>query len=104
MKEHYIFVIIALVLGLGLVSGQLDQQFVLGPLILGLSVPEGHPPGSALVKKFQLCGTWFLLPIFVSTCMMKVDLSLKYTPALVLTVTAFILLTNLIKILACWVL
>ncbi|XP_054805429.1 cation/H(+) antiporter 11-like [Prosopis cineraria] len=100
VKDHYIFAIIGMVLALGWISLMLHQQFVLGPFIFGLSVPEGPPLGSALVKKLQLFGMWFLLPIFVTTCAIKVDFSLDYTLTVVLTIVAFIILTHFVKALA----
>ncbi|XP_028759739.1 cation/H(+) antiporter 5-like [Neltuma alba] len=100
VKDHYIFIIIGVVLALGWISLILHQEFILGPFIFGLSVPEGPPLGSALVKKLQLFSMWFLLPIFVTTCAIKVDFSIDYTLTQVLTIVAFILMTHLVKILA----
>ncbi|KAF7837004.1 cation/H(+) antiporter 4-like [Senna tora] len=103
VKEHYIFIIIGMVLGLGWLSVRLNQDFILGPFILGLSVPEGPPLGSALIKKIQLFGLSFLLPIFVTTCVMKVDLTLPFQSKPVLYVIAFILLVHAVKITGCLV-
>ncbi|KAI9075812.1 hypothetical protein K1719_014166 [Acacia pycnantha] len=100
VKDHYILAIIGIVLALGWISLLLRQEFIVGPFIFGLSVPEGPPLGSALVKKLQLFGMWFFLPVFVTTCAMKVDFSIDYTWTVVLTIVAFIILTHLIKIVA----
>ncbi|KAI4347657.1 hypothetical protein L6164_008449 [Bauhinia variegata] len=101
VRDVYIYAIIAMIFGMGSLSMQLDQEFSLGAFIFGLAVPEGPPLGSALVKKLELFGTWFLLPIFVTTCVMKVDLSLKFTPSSILIIGAYILMAHLIKIVAC---
>ncbi|GAU32894.1 hypothetical protein TSUD_393150 [Trifolium subterraneum] len=45
-----------IVVVMGVLSVKIDQEFVLGAFILGLSVPEGPPLGSALVKKLQFFG------------------------------------------------
>lgn len=98
VKDSYIFFILAVALGLGWVSVKLKQQFIVGPIILGMSVPDGPPLGTALVKKIQLFGLWFLLPIFVTTCVMRVDFSLEYSASLISVSVAFIILTHIVKI------
>jgi len=57
VKDSYIYVIISMVFVLGILSVKINQLFGLGAFILGLSVPEGPPLGSALVKKLQFFGT-----------------------------------------------
>ncbi|KAK7280810.1 hypothetical protein RIF29_08311 [Crotalaria pallida] len=73
----YLHMIVMLVLILGWCSIKIGQDFVLAAFILGLSVPEGPPLGSALVKKFRFFGHHFLLPIFVTTSVMKDALALS---------------------------
>ncbi|KAI4305535.1 hypothetical protein L6164_028898 [Bauhinia variegata] len=104
VKEAYIYSIIAMVLCMGMLAILLDQEFYLGAFILGLAVPEGAPLGTALVKKLELFGTWFLLPVFVTTCMMKADLSLEYTQLSIWIVSGFVLGAHLVKMIACLVL
>jgi len=43
--------IISMVFVLGIFSGKMDQKFILGAFVLGLSVPEGPRLGYVLVKK-----------------------------------------------------
>ena len=86
-----------MVLSLGWVSVKLDQDFILGALVLGLAVPEGPPLGAALVKKLDLFGTWLLLPVFVTTCMMKADLSVPFTLEYVVAIIAIVAFTHIIK-------
>ncbi|XP_044496583.1 LOW QUALITY PROTEIN: cation/H(+) antiporter 4-like [Mangifera indica] len=45
--------------------------------VLGLSVPHGPPLGSALVEKFECMASGLFLPIFVTTCSMRLQ---KLTP------------------------
>ncbi|KAI4305638.1 hypothetical protein L6164_028994 [Bauhinia variegata] len=104
VKEAYIYSIIAMVLCMGMLAILLDQEFYLGAFILGLAVPEGAPLGTALVKKLELFGTWFLLPVFVTTCMMKADLSLECTKLSIWIVSSFVLGAHLVKMIACLVL
>ncbi|RDX70053.1 Cation/H(+) antiporter 3, partial [Mucuna pruriens] len=103
VKDGYIYVIIVMLFVLGWVSVRINQEFVLGAFILGLSVPEGPPLGSALVKKFNFFGTTFLLPIFVTTCMLKADFSMDFSSSSssVMTISFVIVLTHIIKIISC---
>nr|XP_027190338.1 cation/H(+) antiporter 4-like isoform X2 [Cicer arietinum] len=103
VEEGYIYVIIAMVFGLGVFTVKIDQQFVLGAFILGLSVPEGPPLGSALVKKLQFFGTSFFLPIFVTTSVLKADFFIDFSSSVVVSVGMVVLFIHLVKIAACFV-
>ncbi|XP_058781640.1 cation/H(+) antiporter 4-like [Vicia villosa] len=103
VKDGYIYVIIALVFALGVVSVKIDQEFVLGVFILGLSVPEGPPLGSALVKKLQFFGPTLLLPIFVTTSVLKADFSIDFSSFVMVSTGMVILLTHVVKIAACFI-
>ncbi|XVE63440.1 hypothetical protein DITRI_Ditri07aG0020900 [Diplodiscus trichospermus] len=46
-----------------------------GPFLLGLAVPDGPPLGSALVEKLDPVVSGMFLPLFASTCGMRIDLS-----------------------------
>ncbi|KAK7280823.1 hypothetical protein RIF29_08335 [Crotalaria pallida] len=106
VRTIYLHMIITLVLILGWCSVQIGQDFTLGAFILGLSVPEGLPLGTALVKKLQFFGNHFLLPIFVSTSVMGVaifkDLE-DYENNFLKTVSYIIIFTHLIKIVSCFI-
>ncbi|CAJ1848913.1 unnamed protein product [Sphenostylis stenocarpa] len=101
VKDGYVYVIIVLLFMLGWLSVSINQEFVLGAFILGLAVPEGPPLGSALVKKLNFFGTTFLLPIFITTCMLKADFSMTYSSTSVLTISLIVILTHLVKIISC---
>ncbi|KAH1206868.1 Cation/H(+) antiporter 8 [Glycine max] len=45
-----------------------------GPFVLGLATPEGPPLGTAITKKIDSFVNWVLMPTFVTTCAMRVDL------------------------------
>jgi len=76
VKDTYIHTIMLMVLGSGYLSHLFGQTLVVGPFILGLAIPDGPPLGSAIVSKFN-CFIWdVLLPIYVTTCGMRTDLSL----------------------------
>ncbi|KAL4362377.1 hypothetical protein GQ457_04G009730 [Hibiscus cannabinus] len=60
-----------------MLSPPITKQFHLhvkfGPFILGLVVPDGPPLGSALVEKLDPIISGFFLPIFATTCGIRVD-------------------------------
>ncbi|XP_027337591.1 cation/H(+) antiporter 4-like [Abrus precatorius] len=104
VKDGYLYIIIVVVFALGWLSVMISQEFTLGAFILGLSVPEGAPLGSALVKKLQFFSTSFFLPIFVTTCMLKADYSSMsdiYLSRTVSCVVIAIILIHLIKMVSC---
>ena len=103
VKKIYIYVIICLVLILGSVSHHYHQPVFAGAIVLGLAVPEGPPLGSELVHQLDLFSTWFLMPIFITSCIMKVDLTLCRTPMLLLVLAAFIIAVHLIRLAVCLV-
>lgn len=103
VKDGYIYVIISLVFALGVVSTTMNQDFVLGAFILGLSVPEGPPLGSALVKKLNFFGTTLLLPIFVTTSVLKADFSMDFSSYVMVSIGTVVIVTHLIKIITCFV-
>ncbi|XP_058782449.1 cation/H(+) antiporter 4-like [Vicia villosa] len=101
VNKIYINAIVVAFFMLGLLAGKFNQPFLAGATILGLAVPEGPPLGSELVNQFELFSTWILTPLFVTCCVMKVDLTLCGPPILIIVITGFILLVHTIKLLQC---
>nr|KYP57026.1 K(+)/H(+) antiporter 13 [Cajanus cajan] len=101
VKNSYIYIIISMVFLLGWLSVKINQEFVLGAFVLGLSVPEGPPLGSALVKKLNFFSTTFLLPIYVTTSMLKADFSMDFSSVSVITIAFVIIMTHFIKMISC---
>lgn len=101
VDKLYIHGIIVTFLGLGFFAGHFNQPFLVGAIILGLSVPEGPPLGSELVSQLELFSSWFLSSIFVTCCTMKVDLRDCEPLSFFVVVSLFILLAQLIKMLLC---
>ncbi|KAE8700149.1 putative Cation/H+ exchanger 4 [Hibiscus syriacus] len=50
-----------------------------GPFLIGLAIPDGPPLGSALVEKLEPVVSGFLVPLFASTCGMRIDFSYLHT-------------------------
>ncbi|OMP10403.1 Cation/H+ exchanger [Corchorus olitorius] len=47
---------------------------VMGPFLLGLAVPDGPPLGSTLVEKLDPLVSGLFLPLFASTCGMRIEM------------------------------
>ncbi|KAK4272066.1 hypothetical protein QN277_020666 [Acacia crassicarpa] len=101
VKQVYIYNIVALLFGLCWLLSRSDQAFALGAFILGLSVPEGPPLGSSLVSQLELIGKSFLLPIFVTTSVMKADLSSDSQLWSFLIIGSVVCVIHTVKISAC---
>ena len=103
VKDSYIYIIISMVFVLGILSVKINQDFAIGAFVLGLSVPEGPPLGSALVKKLQFFSTTFFLPIFVTTCVLKADFSMDLSSSIMVYTGLAVLVTHLVKMTACFI-
>ncbi|KAL2316904.1 hypothetical protein Fmac_030780 [Flemingia macrophylla] len=99
VKKAYTHVVIIMTLAAGMFGVFAHQTVLAGMLLHGLLVPEGPPLGSELIKQFELFNTWFLLPIFVTCCAMKVDVSVHIDGTLIFTVAAIIVVVHLVKML-----
>ncbi|KAM4095912.1 hypothetical protein ACJW30_08G066900 [Castanea mollissima] len=76
LKESYINFIFLMILICALLSEVNGIHFMLGPMILGLAVPDGWPLGSAIVGKLDSYVSSILLPsYFVYSCA-AIDLGL----------------------------
>lgn len=76
LRESHFFCIFFMILGCALFGEVIGQHFMLGPIVLGLAVPDGPPLGSALVDKLDSYVSSILLPgYFVFSCA-RINLSL----------------------------
>ncbi|KAK7401003.1 hypothetical protein VNO78_12312 [Psophocarpus tetragonolobus] len=101
VDKVYIYTIIGIFLGLGFFAGYFNQPFLVGAVILGLSVPEGPPLGSEFVSQLELFSSWFLSSLFVTCCTMKLDLRQHESVSFILAIMMFIVTANLIKWATC---
>ncbi|KAK7300275.1 hypothetical protein RJT34_11117 [Clitoria ternatea] len=99
VKKIYTYLVMFMAFFLGLIGMFSRQSVLAGFLIFGLVVPEGPPLGSELIKQLDLFATWFLLPIFVTSCAMKVDISRHIDSKLILVMVGIIVAVHLLKIL-----
>jgi len=101
VKDFYINVIIGFLFVLGWCSTLFNIEFILLPFLYGLATPDGPPLGSSLVKRIHTFGLEFLMPIFVTTCAMKMDYSmLEFTSPIFLSTILMILVGHLMKMIA----
>nr|KYP45473.1 K(+)/H(+) antiporter 13 [Cajanus cajan] len=100
VKKVYICIIIMVVCALGYFARFFRQPFFAAAVIFGLAVPEGPPLGSELVNQLELFST-FLSSIFVTCCIMKVDLTQCDSLTLFLVTTGFIVMVHLVKLILC---
>ena len=76
LKESYMISIFLMILTISLLGDIAGLHFVLGPMILGLTVPDGWPLGSAIADKLDSYVSSILLPsYFVYSCA-AIDLAL----------------------------
>ncbi|XP_051143805.1 cation/H(+) antiporter 15-like [Andrographis paniculata] len=75
VKESHVRVIITLVLLSGFYGECFGQNFIWGPLILGMAVPSGPPLGSALVEKIEFFVTHNMLPLLFVVSAAGLDFS-----------------------------
>lgn len=66
VKEVYIFGSLVLLLVTTFLCEGIGQHYVLGPLILGLVVPNGPPLGAALVSKVDTLATGLFYPTYLA--------------------------------------
>jgi len=53
INEWFITCIFVLVLITGFFSEIIGQHYIMGPLLLGLAIPEGTPLGTSLIAKME---------------------------------------------------
>ncbi|CAN0903869.1 Cation/H(+) antiporter 15 [Linum grandiflorum] len=64
MKESYILIIFIMLLVMALAGEVCGQHFLIGPVVLGLAVPDGPPLGTAVVNRLESFVSWILLPSY----------------------------------------
>ncbi|XP_061375058.1 cation/H(+) antiporter 15-like [Gastrolobium bilobum] len=74
VDELHIVCIFVFVLISGFLSEFVGQHFIMGPLVLGLAVPEGPPLGTALITKMETVSVAFLYPIYLAVCGLETDI------------------------------
>lgn len=102
VKDVYIYVIIAVFLGSVFLAHFYGLFVLYGPFMIGLAVPTGPPLGSVVLKKLEIVSDFFL-PLFVSTCAMRVNFETTHFEKIKLgTIAIVVTVIALAKFLACF--
>jgi len=64
IKESYIFSVFLMILGCALFSEVIGEHYMIGPVILGMAVPDGPPLGSALTERLDAIVSAVFLPLY----------------------------------------
>ncbi|KAG7037023.1 Cation/H(+) antiporter 15, partial [Cucurbita argyrosperma subsp. argyrosperma] len=75
IKEGYVLLVFLMLLFCALFSEFVGQHFMLGPMILGLAVPDGPPLGTALVDKLDSFVSYVMLPCYFVISGARINLS-----------------------------
>lgn len=73
LEDHQFIVIVIFILLSALGTEVLGQHAALGPLMLGLSLPDGPPLGTSLVYKLNTISTGLFLPVFFAISGLHID-------------------------------
>lgn len=76
LKESYIVAIYLMLLTCSLYSEVSGEHYIVGPVLLGLTVPDGPPLGSGLVERLQTLTSALFMPLFFFSSSAKFKLSL----------------------------
>ncbi|KAK7276079.1 hypothetical protein RIF29_17211 [Crotalaria pallida] len=100
IKESYILSVFFMLLGCGFFGEFIGEHFMIGPMLLGLAVPDGPPLASALVERLDILVSAVFLPLYFLFSGAKFDLSLvdAHSFALVQLVAFFSFLGKVIGI------
>ena len=92
INEFLIICVFVFVLVTGFVSEIIGQHYIMGPLLLGLAIPEGPPLGTALITKMETISFGFFYPTYLAvsglqTNLFKVDFKSMWIVCLVVAVS-----------------
>ncbi|MCI11825.1 cation/H(+) antiporter 15-like, partial [Trifolium medium] len=73
IDEVCILCVIVCVLLTAFISEFIGQHFAMGPILLGLVVPEGPPLGTSLIAKMETVTCGFLYPIYLAVSGLQTD-------------------------------
>lgn len=74
VSDHYVYFILTMALLASYITHRIGFLALFGPFVLGMATPEGPPLGTAIIKKIDTFVNWMFMPLFVTTCVMRVDL------------------------------
>ncbi|XP_054788946.1 cation/H(+) antiporter 4-like [Prosopis cineraria] len=110
VNDHYVYCILIIALISSYASHQFNFLALFWPYILGLAIPEGPPLGTAIIKKLDIFVTGIFMPLFVTTCAIRVDLQQFMNirradgkvDTFMLQVSLLVIITFLTKLVSCF--
>ncbi|KAK7276080.1 hypothetical protein RIF29_17212 [Crotalaria pallida] len=84
IKESYILSVFLMLLGCSFFGEFIGEHFMVGPILLGLAVPDGPPLASALVEKLDTLVSAVFLPLYFLFSGSKFKVFLIDTPSFAL--------------------
>ncbi|XP_027190174.1 cation/H(+) antiporter 14-like isoform X1 [Cicer arietinum] len=97
IDEFCMLFIFLCVLTTALFSESIGQHSAMGPIILGLAVPEGPPLGTSLISKMETVACGFLYPIYLAVSGLQTDV-FKINIRSTWIVTIIVLVSFIVKI------
>ncbi|XP_031270771.1 cation/H(+) antiporter 4-like [Pistacia vera] len=103
VNQTYIYaIIVVFLISVRVIPRGCNKFYFIVIYVLGLAVPHGPPLGSALVEKFECMASCLFLPIFVTTCSMRLQkLTLDFRNEMVKELAIIAAMTLLVKFLSC---
>ncbi|CAA7025628.1 unnamed protein product [Microthlaspi erraticum] len=102
VKDMYVHAVMLVALGSSVYSVIFNMKYVMGPLLIGLVIPEGPPLGSALEAKYDKLTMNVFLPISITVSAMRCDGIRMFTEFGHIMYNVFLtVLTLVLKMVAC---
>ncbi|CAH2065421.1 unnamed protein product, partial [Thlaspi arvense] len=102
VKKKYVHAMTLAALGSSYYSMLFNFKYVLGPLVIGLIIPEGPPLGSALEAKYEKLTMNVFLPITIIVSVMRCDGIRIFSEFNHIVYNVFLtVLTLILKLIAC---
>ncbi|KAF3448410.1 hypothetical protein FNV43_RR09123 [Rhamnella rubrinervis] len=101
VKNVYVYTLVVLSLTSGLAPNPLGEYVYLGPIILGLAIPDGPPLGSAVIDKLESFVSGVFLPLLITSTGMRVDFHEMKFDKMISSSIIITILTYLVKLVTC---
>lgn len=102
VNEFFISIILLLFLVCLSLAKWFSEFFLFGVYVLGLAIPHRPPLGSVLVEKTETIVQNLLLPIFVTTCGMRIEnLFIRFDTNFTSVIALIAAVAFLVKFLVC---
>lgn len=73
VRDSFAYLVFLILLVVAITGDNIGLQFLYGPFILGLAVPNGPPLASVIVEKLDALISGLILPLMTTLCAFRVD-------------------------------